>query len=244
MKRQSIAVALCLLFCGVANAQLLTPANESQIEVWLGQGDVTFRSLFSATFGDLQTPADFHRAVDLQGPTITLFAVSTNPAASTTLPAQVVGGYNPVSWDTTTGFRNTPSPAERTAFIFNLTQPELQRQDPIGFFGQWQTNNAAGLGPVFGVGVDLGPSAGTLSFGSAQAFSYGPGGNAITFGETGPLAGDDLGYDQFRIDRLEVYALSPMAVPEPSVIGAIAASVLLLTIAGRRIRRGKKVETS
>ncbi len=156
---------------------LLTPPAESQLETWLGLGDLTFTNIFEKVVGcavgcsslTSTTAADFHAAVDGQGATFTLFE-SVMPGTSTPL---IIGGYNPQSWSSSGAFNLTATDAERTAFIYNLTTGLRQNQrsttDTAYFagsfdFGQYQTFNGAPswlgklLGPTFGAPSPYFPS--------------------------------------------------------------------------------------
>ena len=104
--------ALCGLMSGImlltggaslAQADLLTQADEVQLETWLGQGDVTLTKIFSKQPGDNKSEADFHAAVDHKGPTFTVISIYGNGGGTyesiPDLDAQIIGGYNPQSWD-------------------------------------------------------------------------------------------------------------------------------------------------
>ncbi len=108
-------------------APLITSAYETQLETWLGLGDLTFTSIFEKVQGDGKTVADFHAAADYKGPTITLLSIYGYALPAGTF--QTIGGYNPQSWNNWLGDHTyTPNDADRTAFIFNLTSGEIQPQ--------------------------------------------------------------------------------------------------------------------
>ncbi len=245
--------ALALLSSAtVAQAQLLTSAYETQLETWLGQGDKTFTNIFTSIAGDGKTATDFHNAADGKGPTFVLVQVGSrvdNPDAYG-LPTQVIGGYNPQSWSSAESYNDTPTDAERTAFIFNLSYSLRQNQNLIGQgssgSGQIQTYNLTGYGPTFGGGQDLFVNF-SLSQGYALNYSYG-GTSAVQ-----NITKDGYGwmnslvpyYDEFSISRLEVFTIAPAstppngnsAVPEPSTYGLIGAATLLGLIAYRRSKK-------
>jgi len=226
-----LAVSAALL--GVpAHGSLLTSDYGTQLGTWLGQGELAFTNIFTKEHGDGQTSFDFHAAADGQGPTFTLMQVSapdfdTRNGYGADLPTQVVGGYNPQSWFALDA--NNPNPsvdlnnfyasateAGRTAFIFNLSDSVIQRQNvsadyDLGDEGGFQTYNAMYWGPTFGAGFDL-ASFNELESGSAYSYGYGTPvfQYSITSGATDPF----LNVDFFRIDRLEVYTFTPVAGPQ------------------------------
>jgi hypothetical protein len=114
-----------------AHAVLLTPAYEAQIEGWLGLGDVTFSSIYNQT-GAGMSNAGFHAAADGQGATVTLLKVGALPEYGYDTPAQLIGGYNPQSWNSSFSWNINYADIERTAFLFNLTYDVVQRQNLIG----------------------------------------------------------------------------------------------------------------
>jgi hypothetical protein len=222
------AALAAVLLALPARANLLTPANESQLEAWLGQGNLDFTNIFTKVQGDSQDNSMyFHSAADNKGATFVLLSVfgTWHDESPTNLPPQVIGGYNPQSWDASkNGFTETPNLADRTAFIFNLTNSTIQRQK-LDVNGMWQTFNEAGRGPTFGSGWDI-TVEGALFYGSASNYSYGgSNGSPITFGGE-----DDLTYyDGFRIDRLEVYTFA--RVPDATnTLGLLALALAGLAV--------------
>lgn len=200
---------------------LLTPAYAAQVESWLNQGDLDFTNIFTKVQGDGQDSASFHAAADYHGPTITLmstYALSPD-YPSPTYPNQIIGGYNPQSWDTA-GDHWVWSDAGRTAFLFNLASNQCLWQqlggaqspadlDHMGSSdGLQQTVNQLGLGPTWGFGYDL-TANGSLEAGSAHYWGYGQ--------HSGPITGlfDPVEFlDQqvpFRIASIEIYTFTPAA---------------------------------
>ena len=223
MKRSVIMGCCCVILLGAAKvrADLMTPAYESQLEAWLGEGDLTLTHILTKATGDGLTSGDFHAAADGQGRTFTLISADLYGDGDPIL----IGGYNPESWDSDIGWRLS-SPTDRTAFLFNLTTltTQAQRTDVIlGIdFGRFQTRNELGLGPSFG-GPDTAPDYAdllvdrTLETGSTRQFAYGPPGPHFGMGAPGidgrepSIPGDR---SPFYIVALDVYSISP--VPEPS----------------------------
>ena len=231
-----VIASLLLVAPSVRAVPLLTAGYEAQIEAWLGQGDVAFSSLYTSQAGD--DAADFHAAADGQGATIVLMKISGRGSAGTfDLPTQVIGGYNPQSWTSSavsgvTAMTQTPNDADRTAFIFNLTDTVIQRQnlstEGLGNLGLYQANNYALLGPSFGFS-DLAVWD-TLLQGSASNRSYGGTtfGNEIVSG--GPNAGSVY---YFNVEQLEVYRV-PSPVPDSGSTALLMLSGCLLLVSWRR----------
>jgi hypothetical protein len=226
-----LAAAAIALATSTAAAQslsgpsLLDASREAQLERWLGAGDQLFTPLFTGVPGD--TSLDFHSAVDGKGPTFTLLQVS-NPAGASWL----IGGYNPQSWSSTDGYHLTPTDAERTAFLFNMTVPAVYRQVPATYIlpsqGERQTYNASNHGPTFGQGPDLLVND-RLDTALSWQVSYG---NPLDQGKS--IIDRSLGGQLFHIDALQLYAVSP--VPEPAAAGMLAVGLGVLAMLSRRRR--------
>jgi hypothetical protein len=221
-----------LLLALPMQASLLTPAYEDQLETWLGQGDLDFTAIYTKADGDNAT-TDFHAAVDGQGPTFFLMTISGHG-----LDTQVIGGYNPLSWGVSAGYDLSPNDAERTSFIFNLTDSIVQRQNlttdggAAGSNGQYGAYNNGLNGPTFGGGNDISVD-NSLSTGRAINFSYGgtTGGAEIVSGSPNN-GGSTFNFD---IGELEVYTFAPAAdtgsgsaVPD----AAGTAGLIVLSLAG------------
>lgn len=187
MQRLSLVMSLALLVAAadrradaaivVGGSTLLDQTFADQLQDWLGEGPIQLTNIYTKQDG--HTAADFHAAVDGQGRTFAVLEVLANAATDITTNItdnrrQIIGGFNPQSWSSDGGFNFTPDDADRTAFIFNLTTMEIQRQslasEPSN--GEYQTRNDLGLGPVFGGGADI-VVEGNLSNGGALNYSYG-----------------------------------------------------------------------
>jgi hypothetical protein len=242
------ALALLMFATGprVAEASLLTPAYESRLEGWLGQGDLDFTNIY-AKDGVGDSASEFHAAADGQGATFTLLE------AIYLGQTYVIGGYNPHSWNSSNNFSYTYDDADRTAFIYNLTTDVVQRQrlnsDPYDSgFGQYQTFNGSLYGPVFG-DYDLAVNRtlnGDLALGRAIQYSFGNGEPCAYGGQsilgtsylTTPCTVTSNGYD-FTVGALEVYTFAPAAtLPDAgSTLTLFGIAALGLTACRRYVAR-------
>jgi hypothetical protein len=195
--------------CSARSATLLTAPDASEIQTWLDatglySGSLQFTNIYEESAGD--TPTTFHSAVDGKGPTITLMSVTFGNQTA------VIGGFDPQSWSSSTGYNMVSDPAQRTAFIYNLTTGLLQPETSAAS-GAYQTSNYSGYGPAFGGGYDIGLYNGSLNNGYAFAYSYGSGcvNDCEANGNILGLSGQTF----FSVGQLEVFTISE-AVPEPS----------------------------
>ncbi|MDN4052429.1 PEP_CTERM-anchored TLD domain-containing protein [Massilia sp. YIM B02763] len=210
----------------VGGSDLLDAGKHAQLERWLGAGEFNLNNVYTLHAGD--TSADFHAAADGQGATFTLLEV-TNSGGDSFL----VGGYNPQSWSSSGGWNETERDWQRTAFLFNFTEPAVYRQILSTYVlpsqGQYQTFNATGVGPMFGVGPDLVVTA-DLDTALSWQTSYGnplDEGKSIVDRSTNGMA--------LHIDGMEVFAISP--VPEPGETAMLIAGMGVLALMGRKRAR-------
>jgi hypothetical protein len=215
-------IQACAQTTGAASS-LLDQARRRQLERWLGKGEFSFNNAFTLRPG--ATAHDFHGAVDGKGATFTLLDV-TNAAGNSFL----VGGYNPQSWSSTDGWHVTASDSERTAFLFNMTEPALYRQVPATYIlpsqGSRQSFNQADHGPTFGAGPDLFVGD-RLDTAFAWQVTYG---DPLNQGRS--LIDGTVGGQLVHVNALELYTLAP--VPEPAPAGMLGAG---LGLVGLRLRR-------
>ena len=223
---------------------LLTSTVEGQLEAWLGEGALEFTNLYEKA-PDSNSLA-FHAAADGRGATFTLMEAIYGDQT------YVIGGYNPQSWSSTDTFSLTPTDAERTAFIYNLTSGTRQDQrlttDPFGSsYGLQQAVNYSLWGPSFGYYGDL-YVLNDLVSGVARQGSFGEGpcseGNTSILGTPyfvepcNTLATEGNGIF-FTVGALEVYSfraadVSPAPVPEPATLTLFGAGLAALAFRKRR----------
>jgi hypothetical protein len=248
----------CTALCGSASAgvivggsELLSAADADQLENWLGEGPIQLTNIYTKQAGD--DSLDFHAAVDGRGRTFSVIEVLPGVYYSQDVilgdrfvdhQRQVIGGYNPQSWDETIGdFRYTPDDADRKAFLFNMDTDEIQRQQLGLGYGEYQTSNHWMYGPTFGVGYDIHVGE-TLNDGYALNYSYGagPGFDSI-------LAGTDYYLENLQIGKIEVFTIEPLQVaPVPELTSAAAWSLVAVPAAfilwRRRAREARRTRCS
>lgn len=214
----------------IGGSSLLDDNTQAQIERWLGAGEFNLINVYTRRDGD--NAADFHAGADGQGATFLLLDVSNAAGASF-----LVGGYNPQSWASDEGWHETERDWQRTAFLFNVTEPAVYRQILSGYVlptqGQRQTFNQLAFGPVFGSGPDLFVND-ELDTALSWQLSYGnPNDEGLS------IIDRSGGGATVRIDGLEVFAVAPVA--EPAHYAMLAAGIGVLGGAVRLARkRGKR----
>jgi hypothetical protein len=207
------AALLAAILCGLdasasAATTLLGQSEQHQLAAWLGEGSLAFTNIYTKAAGD--TSLNFHQAADGKGRTFSLMQ-ATNEKGETWL----IGGYNPQSWNSTGGFNMTPDNAQRTAFLFNLTNGTIFRQTPRSYamdtIGAYQTYNKANYGPTFGTGYDLYVPGNLSTGGYSILYSYiDP---ATSNFNASVLDGSAYTRPNITFGAIEVYTISP--VPEP-----------------------------
>jgi len=209
-------------------APLLDQVLYGQLERWLGAGQLTLQNLY--TWEDSDNSLDFHAAADERGPTFTLMHVS-NEAGN-----WLVGGYNPLSWSSVDGWHESVRDAQRTAFIFNYTDPAVYRQvltdNILPSQGLRQTYNAPDHGPTFGAGPDL-----FVNDRLDTVLSW-----QLTYGdpdfEGRSIIDGSYGGQYMQLDALELYAISP--IPEPRQNAMLLSGLAGLGALGLLARRARR----
>jgi len=204
---------------------LLDPTLHGQLERWLGAGPLHLDNLYTRQAGD--DSLDFHAAVDGRGSNFTLMRIGDEAGDS-----WLVGGYNPQSWSSTDGWHVSERDWQRTAFIFNYTDPALYRQVPTAHIlpsqGSRQTYNWPDHGPTFGAGPDL-----FVDDRLSTAISW-----QLTYGDPAfegrSIIDGSFGGQFMRIDALEMYSIS--LVPEPHSYAMLFGGLGVLGWAARRRR--------
>ena len=200
----------------VGGSTLLDAGRADQLGRWLGAGDINLSKVYTLKPGD--TSLDFHQAADGRGANFVLLEVHNKAGTS-----YLVGGYDPQSWSSTDGWHETPFDYQRTAFLFNMTVPAVYHQLSATYLlpsqGLRQTFNDGGLGPVFGSGPDLYTND-ALSGGISWQLSYGDP------GDEGLSIADRSRGQNFQLDAMEVFAVSPVPEPLPAAMLLAGAGVL------------------
>jgi len=115
---------------------LATSAQFSQINSWIGTPAKVWTLCYRKSL-DGALPSTFHTNCDGKGPTVTIAKLSTG---------KLVGGYNSVSWTSTTGYGGNSN-----SFLFSLTNNFKHAWYQNGFY----VYNKSTYGPTFGGGHDL-----------------------------------------------------------------------------------------
>jgi hypothetical protein len=219
------ALALTLAMAGapakagdiIGGSALLDDSKQAQLERWLGAGEFNLDNVYTLRPGD--TSVDFHKAADGKGATFTLLEVTNNGGRSF-----LVGGYDPQSWASNEAWHETERDFQRTAFLFNFTEPAVYRQILSTYVlpsqGQRQTFNDIGFGPVFGSGPDLFVN-NRLDTALSWQLSYGnPADESLSIIDRSARG------QTVRVDAMEIFAISPVPEPGETAMLLVGAGVL------------------
>ncbi len=189
----------------VGGSEILDAGGALQLETWLGQGAISLTNIFTKEVGS--SSFDFHDACNGKGATFSVIEL---------MDGTIVGGYNPQSWNSSDSYNMTPDDADRTAFLFDLTDAHYFAQrlssESMGQ-GEYQTYNYSGVGPSFGSGSDLYVDYNLNNcavkvenwIGDGGGYSYASDGGVFVPGGS--------------IAKLEVFSVA--AIPEPATLGLI-----------------------
>jgi hypothetical protein len=211
----------------ITGGTYLDAGGASQMQQWLGTGDLDFTNIWSGSAGPASASlsADWHEAVDGAGPTVSIYEARIHDGTTA-----YIGGYTANSWGVN-GYANDP-----TAFIFNLTSLEMQLQEDM--WSHCSIDSSFKSLAAFGCGNDLSAFQGGLTYSDSYDRSQG---QISIAGDSGRGTGS-TGFDYFDVTMtgLQTYtfdtadAPAPSAVPEPSVIALFAAGLFGLGFARRR----------
>jgi hypothetical protein len=209
----------------ITGGTYLDAGGASQMQHWLGTGDLDFTNIWSGSADPATASADWHAAVDGAGPTVSIYEARIHDGTTA-----YIGGYTANSWGFT-GSANDP-----TAFIFNLTTLEMQLQESLTSSNSIYTD--ASRLASFGGGHDLTDTRGGYSYSYTYDISQGQ----ITIADDSGSGSGSSGihYTDFTMTGLQTYtfntadAAAPSAVHEPSVIALFTAGLFGLGFARRR----------
>ncbi len=212
------------------NSVLLNDTSASQLENWLGQGDLDWTSIWFGATG--ATSTSWHSAVDGVANTVSIYNI--------TYAGQefLIGGYNAHAWNSTTGSTHDFDGVWEN-FIFNLTT-NIKAQTTIPHndwaIGRHAVYNDESDFARFGGGFEI--YAGNDKLGDDLGYA-GHLGTYVGRENTGTgniVNGDKTAGVEYIVNSMETFTFSAAtSVPEPSTLAIFA-----LGIMGLATRRFKK----
>ena len=202
---------------------LLDDAGATQLEIWYGQGDLDWNSLWYGSTG--ATATSWHNAVDGVTNTFSIYNVTFNESV------YLIGGYNAAAWNSTDTYSHAVD-----SFIFNLTTGVMHNTDG-GWLGagRYTTRNKPDFFALFGASYDL--IGGRFELGKEYGSSTPYGAYNGKFPNLkGNIIDGTYTTRYFAVNSLETFSVSRAAsVPEPSTL-----AIFSLGIMGLALRRFKK----
>lgn len=197
--------------CDLLPASTLASAGDkTTLTTYLGSSKFQGTLLYKATTNGW-TAANFHTPVDNQGATMVLIKNSVNN--------KIFGGFNPQSWNTSTGYRPGAG-----GFLFSLSDGYKLSQT---VYADYQTYNSTNYGPTFGGGHDIAFNNSSLTnpgseYTNASTYENPSSKGAFTYLDGG--GGSPSAYN-FTPSEIEVYKISVCTVSAPTVTTPTSASI-------------------
>ena len=219
-----------------SNSHLLNHHSATQLEGWLGKGDLNWNSIWYGETG--ATSLSWHAAVDGIENTVSIYDITTSKGQNF-----LIGGYNALAWSDSADWLNDDDGVWEN-FIFNLTTDrKLQTDDPVTdwFVGEHATYNNENHFASFGGGFDLYSGFNTIG-NNGFAASNGTYVGEYHSGLGNVVDGNTIHTSHFTVNGLETFSFSEgigdvNQVPEPSTLALFALGII--GIASRRFVKKK-----